>query len=140
MIKFNVSFECVMGLNQLLKLPNTKNMGFKLMGIRKDMKQKVAAELDPQLENIEKLDECHLMWLGYSTRPKDVDNLAAGLKMILDHVKNAGVLEDDSYKYCKSLLAVPIKVPHKKDCKYEFCLGTMKELLKYYMEVMNANS
>lgn len=65
--------------------------------------------------------------LRYARTPRDLDNVAASVKPVLDALKHLGVIEDDKPAIVAELVTKQTKVAHVKDEGFTIELTTLEE-------------
>lgn len=110
------SFNATMGRNHWVVKKNKEPLDWYI----KDATEK---------NNWKRIDKCWIEWIHYGVIPRDVDNLAIGLKYVLDSIRDQKCkitgkvdqryIADDNYKYIEYALIRPIKVSSRKEERLE---------------------
>lgn len=91
------------GLNEMTA--SNRTHWAKGASLKKEETQKVADEARKQLSRVKITEPVLLEIVWYEKNNKrDIDNIASGVKFILDGLVEAGVLVNDSQKYVKGLV------------------------------------
>ena len=99
-LKINYRFTT---LNEYIKAERTPKFGYIMANrIKKRETDVVCLLAKTKLKKIDKPVDIEFTWLEKTAR-RDVDNIAFCQKFLLDGLVKAGILENDSQKFVKSL-------------------------------------
>lgn len=148
MIKIDIPFNVAQGLNKMLQIPRGRNAMGIMIHNRNKVREEIEGVIIPILKKLKSkaILEAHLVAVGLSTHPQDVDNLSASIKQLLDSLKDQYIKKvlsekrlfaDDNYKIIKSLTSIPVKVNHKDDARLSLIICESKdELLTLLSEII----